>query len=185
MKILKILVITIIYISLLKIFWLTFNADKSYIGSQRSLKESNFTRALFLANQSIKNNKNEPRYYYGRAKVYLAIKNKGGAVLDLEKAEKINRKNLVTLRNIVPIYYFLSINDLIKPGSEANLDEKYFQTTKNFYSSLKNYSPTDVGINVLLAKYERSLQMTVELNESLEIIKNLRPDLLDWHPSLN
>lgn len=185
MKLFKVLLLTIIYVSLIKVFWQTVSADKSYINSQRALKEGDSTRALFLANKSIEKNENEPRYYYGRAKVYLVTADKNKSLEDLKTAVELNPKNLVTLRNIVPIYYFLSISDLTKSDSSENLDEKYFQTTKEFYSSLKKYSPTDVGISVLLAKYEGRLQMTEELNESLEIIENLRPDLLDWHPNIN
>lgn len=185
MKILKAVVLTVVYISLLKIFWNAVSADESYIDSQRALKESNFERALLYANKSIEKNSNEPRYYYGRAKVYIGNANKDEALADLQKAQELNPKNLVTLRNVVPIYYFLSIFDLSKTSSVNNLDEKYYTVTKAFYSDLKNYSPTDVGINVLLAKYEKRLGMEQEYKKSLEIIKSLRPDLLDWHPNLN
>lgn len=192
MKIFKAVVLTVVYISILKIFWNAVGADESYIDSQRALKESNFERALLYANKSIEKNSREPRYYYGRAKVYLGSTttgkitvNKDKALADLQKAQELNPKNLVTLRNVVPIYYFLSIFDLSRVDATNNLDEKYFTATKEFYSDLKNYSPTDVGINVLLAKYEKRLGMEQEYKESLEIVERLRPDLMDWHPSLN
>jgi hypothetical protein len=175
----------------MSLYWQTLSADESYVASQRSLKKSSFQKALSLANKSIKKNPREPRYYYGRAKVLLVSTvelseeekhiAKELAIEDLATALVINPTNLVTLRNTVPLYYYLAINDLNKITTENNTDEIYLETTKNYYQSLKHYSQTDVGIYTLLAKYENELGLIEDFEISKQNIQRLRPDLLQWY----
>lgn len=191
MKRIILIIATIFYLHLMSVYWQTVSADESYVASQRALKRSDFQLALNQANKSIKKNPREPRYYYGRAKVLLASTVgqtpedrqylKQLAVEDLVIAQRINPTNLVTLRNMVPLYYYLATEDLEKSTTESNIDGNYLETTKIYYQSIKNYSPTDVGIYALLAKYEKKLNLTRELEISIQDIQRLRPDLLQWY----
>ena len=68
-------------------------------------------------NKAIKSNENEPAYRRQKAKVLLAQKvlttglNEkrlaDSALESLRKAEALNPRNLTTLRNSIPLYYFL------------------------------------------------------------------------------
>jgi tetratricopeptide (TPR) repeat protein len=172
-------------------YWQTISADESYVGSQRAVKRGEFKKALNLANKSVRKNPREPRYYYSRAKVLLAStvnlneeekqNTKQNALRDFRHAQELNPKNLVTLRNIVPLYYYLAINNLEEVSLDDNTDHTFFEITKEYYQNIKHYSPTDVGIYALLAKYEKRLGLTDELNESVDNIQRLRPDLLQWY----
>lgn len=191
MKKVYFITVTIIYLLLMRIFWQTVSADEAYVGSRNVLKSGNFERALNLANKSVSKNPREPRYYYGRAKVLLAstiklsgsesIEVKKRALYDLQTAQNLNMRNLVTLRNVVPLYYFLASGNLEGGSGINNIDPLYLPVTRDYFNSIKHYSPTDVGIYTLLAKYERRLGFTNELNDSLENVARLRPDLLNWY----
>jgi tetratricopeptide (TPR) repeat protein len=198
------LLLTVLYGWFVFTLWNHFSADESYVESKKLLQNGRYVKAIEQANKSIKKNPNEPRYYYGKAKILLAsnagadqqqlheiVQNIGGkdpknyAYTKLMlKAEGLNPKNLVTLRNLVPIYYFLATNDLNQPGSPDNLDPEYEKITKEFFTKVKNYSPNDVGLPVLTAKYEKRLGFDEMYNESIEKIRQLRPDLPEWHPNI-
>jgi len=191
MKKISLVFITIIYLLLMTIYWQTLSADESYVSSRKALKSSDFQTALEQANKSIKKNPREPRYYYGRAKVLLSSNvnltpeerpyMKKLAEEDLLTAQKINPNNLVTLRNMIPIYYYLAVEDLNQQATGENIDPEYLKVTNDYYQSIKHYSPTDVGIYTLLAKYEKKLGLIDGLEESTQNIQRLRPDLLQWY----
>ena len=191
MKNLATLLLTVIYLSLMVIFWQTVSADESYVESQRALKKTNFEVAIQQANKSIQKNLDEPRYYYGRAKVLLTLTVnladeekphvKYLAENDLLTAQNLNPKNLTTLRNIIPLYYFLAVDDLGGIGDENNVDPEFIERTKNYFEMMHSYSPTDAGIYTLLAKYEKRLGLNELYEQSVEKIKILRPDLLEWY----
>jgi hypothetical protein len=169
-------------------------ADVYYERSQALISEGNIVTAAVYANEAILKNPLEPNYYRGRARVNIAqLINanqqekeliKLAALNDLKTAYDLNTNNLVTIRNAVPLYYFLAAKDLSQPGSSENVDEKFLPVTRSFYQMTKRKFPNDVGVYVLVAKYEKRLGLTDDFNASLERIKQLRPDLLDWQESL-
>lgn len=194
MKKSAVLVITVLYIGLIMTSLKHLSADESYMAGRNFMSGGDFGKALDQSNKSIKKNPREPRYYYGRARIYLSgtlatttdeekhlLKQR--ALEDLIKAEELNPKNLVTLRNMVPVYYFLAIDDLGNVEASENIDSNYAQTTKDFFNKVKNYSSTDVGLPVLTAKYERRLGFYEMLENSKTKVRELRPDLLEWHPN--
>ena len=191
MKNIYLLIIVVAYILLMKSFWQTVSADEAYVDSQKVLKTADYERAIKYANTSITKNPNEPRYYYGRAKAYLATtvalnsedttKVKEKALRDLQTAQELNPSNLVTLRNMVPLYYFLASKDLKASPSASNVDQLHLSTTQNYYRDFKNYSPNDVGLYALAAKYEKRLGLMQDYQESIRNVKRLRPDLLEWY----
>ncbi|EKE00223.1 MAG: hypothetical protein ACD_22C00072G0006 [uncultured bacterium] len=182
------------YILCVKQFATIYSADVDFKLSQEYLNSGDFMTGLSYANSAVEKNPNEPMYLRNRAKVYILGSSgldaeanftlKTLALSDLQNAYKLNPENLATIRNVVPLYYFLSVQDLTKPVTADNLDYKFLAYTKDFFIQNKNISPNDVGIYVLMAKYENKLQMHGELTSSLEKIKQLRPDLLEWHESL-
>ena len=103
------------------------------------------------------------------------------ALNDLQTAQNLNPNNLVTLRNVVPLYYFLAIEDLEKPADGKNIDPEFIEATKDYFTMMHSYSPTDVGIYALLAKYEKRLGLNELYEQSVGRIKILRPDLLEWY----
>lgn len=163
MKKLLIILTTGIYIFALVNFSKILSADLKYIKSKRFIKERELSTAINLINKSIKKNPKEPRYYYEKAKLLIALKKENEALENLQKAEESNKNNLVSLRNMIPIYYFV-------PKNEA---QKYYQKLKNKYSN-------DAGLLVQIAKYEKKLDLTKDYNKSIETIKDLRPGLVDW-----
>ena len=189
-------------ISLMVIIWGMFGlwsfywvkiyiSDIYFKKSQVYLTAEKIDKALECADKAVKFNSFEPNYYRGRAKVLTVslVGKKDASIVkerilkDLKKAEELNPKNLVTLRNSVPIYYFLAVEDVSLTSGILNLDENYLGITKEFFKTLKDKYPHDIGVVTLLAKYERKLGLDEEYLESREIVKDLRPELLEWHES--
>lgn len=182
------------YLALMRAFALNYFADLNYERSQKLLTQSDVLGSLKFANASIKLNPMEPNYYKGRARVLIAATYsasgdkkkalKDTALNDLQMAYSLNPSNLVTIRNIIPLYYYLAVEDLSSPQGNAKVDEAFVPITQNFYSKVQNISPNDVGVYALLAKYEKRLNFNEEYNYALVKINNLRPDLLEWNENL-
>ncbi|OGC68951.1 hypothetical protein A2415_04085 [candidate division WWE3 bacterium RIFOXYC1_FULL_39_7] len=173
-------------------FMRIYSADVLYESSQRYLAAEEYEDALRTASLAIKKNPLEPNYYRGRAKVYIGfladtqnresqLLFKTAALEDLKKAYKLNPKNLVTIRNSVPLYYFLAAEDLTQPGSKENIDEAFLSEAANFFEKTKLAFPNDVGVFTLIAKYEKRLGLEKQYEESKARVQQLRPDLLEWH----
>jgi hypothetical protein len=139
-------------------------------------------------------NSKEPNYYRHRAKIYFSstvnktekekTKLKDLAITDLETSFDLNTNNLATIRNNVPLYFFLANYELSEAASDANVDNKYLPFTLKYFDYTKRYTPNDVGTFVATAKYEKRLNQQESYDKSIQNIKILRPDLLEWHPDL-
>ena len=160
-----------------------YSADVAFRRADKYLSGSDIERGLVEVNKAIFKNPQEPIYLRWRAKMYIAASLgmekemrdylKGLALADLEKAYNLNPKNLATLRNSVPLYYFLALGD-----------EKYLPIALSYFEKLEQLSSTDVGIEVLLLDYKEKLGQAQEAEKNFLNIQKLRPDLLEWHPVL-
>lgn len=194
LKYLSILIIIFSSFLMMKTFHRLYTADIHFEKSQDLLALSDFDGALYFANSAVEKNPLEPNYYRGRAKVYIAslpsipegkvFAYKVRALTDLKQAYDLNPNNIVTIRNSIPLYYFLAANDLSKPASPKNVDPNFLPITNGFYQKVKNRFPNDVGFYVLLAKYQKRLNLVEGYAESADKIEDLRPDLFDWYEGL-
>lgn len=192
----KVLVIFIwsVYILLCVIFIRIFFADINYKKSQAMITGGYSESATSLSEKAVNQNPFEPNYYRGRAKekfiklLYVEDASaksqiKERVLADLVKAYSLNENNLVTIRNIFPLYYFLAVKDMNLETSENNIDPKYIGVTKEFLESNKKRFWNDAGVVASVAKYEKKLGFAKEYSESVQRIMELRPDLLDWYES--
>jgi hypothetical protein len=192
----KVLIIFIwsVYILICVIFIRMLLADMNYEKSQEMLGGQYLKYAANLSEKSVSQNPYEPNYYKGRAKVNLMrlayvdyqlpkplIKEL--ILADLVKAYSLNKDNLVTIRNIFPLYYFLAMNDISLGTADNNTDPKYIEITKEFLESNKKRFWNDAGVVASVANYERKLGFVREYGESVQRIMELRPDLLNWYES--
>ena len=192
-KVILIFIISAIYFILVKSFISIYYADIYYARSRDFVGEVQFSNALKFANKTLEQNPLEPAYYRGRAKVLIlsalySLKEddkldlKKEAYEDLQSAFNLNVNNLATIRNSIPLYYYLSLKTL--DGSNENLDWEYLQKTKYFFDFIEKEYPNDVGALVDVAKYQRKLDLTEDFDNTLKMISNLRADLLDWNEDL-
>lgn len=193
------------YILLMILFARMYLADVFYESSQNSFANQDYERAAQKSTQAASLNPNEPAYLRHRAKALIMMSFsqnkavfKSQAYDDLISAYHLNPDNLATIRNSVPLLYFLSVKDYTIPATfGTNIDTNFFNLTKDYFANVKNISQkdgyasfargglqNDVGIFVLLAKYEKKLGLTNEYEDSIKKITDLRPDLLEWHPDL-
>ncbi len=181
LRILSVLLIIIGYVNLLALFTRQYSADMQDKLSKSTLTSS-VDASLQYASQAILNNPSEPSYYIQRAKVYLVLgpEYKKFALNDLETARQLNPTNLATLRNSIPVYYFLSIQDLHLPVGSANVDTIYEPKTLQEFSRLETYVPNDAGSLLVLAKYYKRMEVMDSYDRVVSRISTLRPDLLDW-----
>jgi tetratricopeptide (TPR) repeat protein len=193
-KLLGIFAIWVATIFIWKLLWNFYSADLLYEKSQLYLARDDIEMATRLIDKAIQKNRFEPNYYRGRAKTgiveagysngILSEEAKEKVLADLEKAVSLNPNNLVTLRNCIPLYYFLAVKDISIPAGITNIDEKYLLITRDYFRQVKSRFDHDAGVVVSIAKYEKKLGLTEDFNESVEIIKRLRPDLLEWYESI-
>lgn len=187
MKILSKLCISIAYVLLIYTFINVYRADIYAKRAERLLKNIELEQASASALTAIKLNPNEPYYYRVLAKIYItkAITNKEykNKTLELlEQALSLNENNLATIRNNAPIYYYLALNG-VEQGN-LTIDKNYIHTTAGYMAKYKKIYPTDLGLLVLFAKHEKKLQLDKNYNESIELIRKLRPDVLTWYKDL-
>ena len=171
-------------------------ASESYFEAGESQK------ALDYNNKSLGLNPNEPFYYRQRAKTYVLTlvgqpkeqidRIKALAYKDVTTAESLNPKNLATLRGNISLYYFLALKDLVDATANPDqidqevsvptpTDPHYRKLADDYYTKLSQEYPNDVGLQTQIAKYQKLLGLKSEYNETLQKVKNLRPDLLDWY----
>lgn len=190
-KFIKIILVLLIAGEFFSICYNNYSADKMYEKAKDALDQTELSNAFDYAESAIKLNPLEPNYYRMRARVlvnYLPYKDKSVRtftkqliVQDLQNAYYLNTRNLVTMRNLIPLYYFVAAEDVSVPASPKNVDPYFIETTKSYYANIKDYSVNDAGVYALLAKYEKRLNLTEEYNASVEKVRALRPDLLDWY----
>ena len=163
--------------------------------SQKYFEQGNVQQALYYTDMSVKLNPKEPFYYRTRAKTYILQTTgqdinttnslKALALRDILRAQDLNPQNLATSRGLVPLYYFLSLNDLSTAANENQqentYDRFYLEIAQNYYKNLAADYPTDVGILALAAKYQKMLGLTADYGVTVEQIKVLRPDILNWY----
>ena len=192
-KVIVTIILSILILVIVKGLINIYAADYFYKRSQILIEEGDFKTSAKYADYAIDLNPLEPNYYRGRAKILVTILTdqtdnsheiKLSAINDLNKAYSLNPSNLVVSRNSIPLYYFIATKDLTQPASVSNVDEDFLIYVKEFYSILKQKYPNDLGVMVQIAKYEKRLGLEKEYHETIEQIKVLRPDVLDWYKDL-
>src|SRR4030042_7097191 len=163
-----------------------FTADVFYAKSQVKTDEGDYKVALNYLNSAINKNPSEQNYYRERAKVRILMavtkegtevnsKLKFEALCDLVKAYNLNPDNLVNIRNSVTLYYYLSLKDYSQSPSIDNWDDTFLPIMQSYLSRVKSVYSHDAGVVSLIAKYEKRLYFLPLYDESIEIIKGLRP----------
>jgi tetratricopeptide (TPR) repeat protein len=194
-KFLKLLLIALTWITfgmwVFKIFSF-YQADVFFESSQSKIDAGDYFEANQLINRAIALNPSEPNYYRGRARINVISLSvaeeeyvqeiKSEIFHDLDKAYKLNTNNLVTIRNIIPLYYFLAVKDITIKDDSTNVDENYINIAKDFMQMAKSRFKNDAGVYALSARYEKRLGLTKEYGDSVKRISHLRPDLLEWYP---
>lgn len=165
-------------------------ADVEYKRARNSVENGRFEQAYKYIQKAIENNSLEASYYRERARVYIGMQLgqntdtvnalKDLAFADLQKSINLNPNNLASIRNALPYFYFLAIKDTNKPADPNNLDEKYLRIAQDFFIENELKYSTDVGTLVDIATYEKKLFLTRNYEETRELIKQLRPDILEW-----
>ncbi len=162
-------------------------ADVYLVKARSFFEMSDYKQVIKYADKAIAQNNLEPSYHVYRANAVvlqtLALKPEVAAYLklqalaDIEYAISLNKINLVTLRNALPVYFYMAYN----AADDYSYSEEYFlQQTKLYITMLKTFYPNDAGVLVEIAEIENALQMESEYNGTVEMIKALRPDLLEW-----
>lgn len=183
----KVLLITVIWAGTFfawSVFKNIYGADVAMEDSVRFLSQGDSEIALRLIDKAIKQNGSEPNYYRMKAKILLVNSGDKKEILwDLQKALELNDHNLVTIRNSIPLYYFLACRDINLPAGANNIDQDYLLITQKYFGRVKEKYAHDAGVIASVAKYEKKLGLMNDYNQSVKIIEKLRPDLLEWHES--
>ncbi|KKU31651.1 MAG: hypothetical protein UX44_C0004G0015 [candidate division WWE3 bacterium GW2011_GWA1_46_21] len=151
-----------------------FAADVYYKNARNAFGTGDYIGAYKNANKAAALNPNEPRYFRENAKDELVVSPEL-APQSLEKAYELNPNNLLTLRDVIPLYFLLTREN--SPKLPVSILQTAIQRAKAF-------APNDAGVMVLAAKYEKKAGLTEDFEKTVDVIRRLRPDLLDWHETL-
>ena len=177
-----------IYLYLMGRFFNTYIADIYFASSKNLLSEGQIKKSADHIIKAVRFNKNEPAYRRQKAKVLLAtlvwqdeeeVKDK--VLKELNVAQELNPKNLATLRNVIPLYYLLSIKDVKEPNGTESIDPEYISETRNYFAMLKNVYTNDLGMFAEIAEYEKKLGLVNDYNYTHEQAMEMRPDIVDWY----
>lgn len=192
------------HLALLLLIWIGFfvsvdafskmyTADTYAAASTDLTAKGYYVEALANAKRAVNLNPLEANYYRLMAKSLILTSAgkelsdvevaKAEALKNLKKAYELNPNNLVTLRDSVPLYYFLAI-DLSLGADGKKVDTAFLPIAKEFFDSTKVRYKDDAGVLVLVAKYEKRLGLTDDFNATRAAVEKLRPDLLEWNESL-
>lgn len=187
------LLVGFIYMVVIVIGSTFFVADSFDFAADTLIKNKEVHKGLGFSEIATDLNPFEPSYLKTRAHLLLyasaldremSAVYKNSAVDSLELAIELNPSNLATLRNTLPVYFYLAVTDLTQPITAKNLDYRYLDLFAKKSGILTSYVPDDLGVLVTTANYYSRLGMTDSYNEVITKIKHLRPDVLDWHPLL-
>lgn len=191
---LKISIFILLYLVFLYGTIRIFLADINYVAARENIRVGKADIALNHIEKAILYNKNEPRYFLELGKIYTAIaagkdlnltkKTKANAIAALEHARKLNPKNLLVLRNSIAVYYFLAFNDISTTADLSKVDKEYLKITKKYFQEVKSTYKNDLGVIVLIAPFEKNLGLEEEFDKSIQAIKLIRPDILEWYPPI-
>lgn len=177
-----------IYLYLVGKFFNFYIADIYFASSKNLLSEGQLKKSADQIIQATRFNRYEPAYRRQKAKVLLSTlvwqddaSVKDRVLEELIVAEELNPKNLATLRNIIPLYYLLSVKDVEKVGTCLNIDESYVLRTTDFYSMLKKRYFNDLGVFADIAEYEKKLGLTHDYTSTYGKAEEMRPDIVDWY----
>ncbi len=162
-------------------------ADVYMVKARSFFDTSDYKQVIKYADKASAHNNLEPSYYVYRAnavvlqtltlKPEVAAYLKLQALADIEYAISLNKINLVTLRNSLPVYFYMAYN---AAADYSYSDDYFLQQTHAYLAKLKTDYSNDAGVLVEIAEIENSLSMQNEYKETIELIRELRPDLLEW-----
>ncbi len=172
-----------------------FIADLSSTQGKKILMTGDFVNAGEYINSAVSLNQMEPTYRRNKALMYLSLALSGilseeemsavkeRAYEELKASYTLQPINLVNIKSLIPMYYFLSLNDITDPSK--GFDENYKAQAGIFLRQVKNLAPTDADLALTIGKHFKLLGMNEEAKESLEKALMLRPSLDEAKAELN
>ncbi len=177
-----------IYLALVGKFVNFYFADVYYTASKSELKNGQLEDAAEHIIGAVKLNSKEPAYRRQKAKILLATliwadedETRDQILKNLEKAYDLNPRNLATLRNSVPLYYFLASGAMDSAGGGENVNVDYLTVTRNYYATLKNTYKNDLGLYADIAEYENKLGLEEDFKQTRGRAEIMRNDVVEWH----
>ena len=106
---------------------------------------------------------------------------KKAALVRLSKAYALQKDNIVNLKSLIPIYYFLTVDDV---ESNAFADPKLKEAALSFYKGIEGASSNDASFLLILGKHYRLIGENLKAKEFLEKALILKPDLKEAYDEI-
>ncbi len=173
-----------------------FVSDYLHSKGKEYLYDGYISKASDLVESSINLNPNETLYHRTLATTLIAgtISSelnpkdketlKKRALKELNTAYKLQPYNVVNVKSLIPMYYFLSVSDISDPKNAA-LDEEFKKSAISFYKKIQGISPNDASIYLTLGKHYKLLKENETAKSLLEKALTLKPDLIEAQEELN
>ncbi len=177
------------YLTFNKIIFDFFVADLSSTFGKKILTNGEISQANEYLVAAGHLNEYEPTYKRNKALMYLSIALSG--MLNEEEVVAIKKKayeelkvaytlqpiNLVNLKSLIPMYYFLSLKDISDPTK--GYDEEYRSQAIIFFRQIRDAAPTDADLALSIGKNLKLLGAKEDARKSLERAVSLKPDMTD------
>lgn len=172
-----------------------YNAETSHTQGKKELYSGYVSLAQAHVEEAVSKNPYEPGYHRTLATTQLAktlapqlsIEEKrlakDKALEEAQKAYELQPHNLVNLKNLIPIYYFLGVKE-INESANPQIDQTYIQKTLEFYEIVETEAPTDASTHLLLAKQYEALNEKEQARRLYAKALKLKPDLQEAQEKL-
>ena len=181
--------VTIIYLLFLGCVVSAFLADYFATRSKSSLYAGNLGVASVYVRRAVKLNKSEPAYHRLKATNLIASTvvetldpSERELVLELALAElriayNLQKDNIVNIKSLIPLYYYLSVDEVAAESS--GLNEAYRTEAVSFLDEVFDSSPTDSSLYLTIGKYYRLLGETEKAKVAIRRAFALKEDSLE------
>ncbi len=170
-----------------------FAADSANTKAKGYLYSGQVTSAMPYSQLATNLNSSEPSYQRLFATLLIAEALTGdhtlaektilkkAALIHLNIAYTLQKANIVNLKSLIPVYYFLTVDDV---DSNAPTNHQLKEATLSFYKSIENASPNDASFLLILGKHYRLIGENLKAKELLERALTLKPDLKEAHDEI-
>lgn len=145
---------------------------------------TNCQKSVFYALKSIKLNPNITTSYYNISYCEFKNNNNLSALNFLNLGYIANKKDIKYIRDSFNLYRKIIYKDPSILKNKAVSNDNYLSCVNCFLYKLKIENSNNLGLLLDIYKFEKDLNLKVELFITKSMITDIRPDVLQWHPKV-
>lgn len=150
-----------------------FVASSYAFSAQQAYLHTNYELADYYISKALAFRPNQPQYLIQQGFIAIKLKHTETVQQAISTSLKHSSTSYILQRDIMP---------LLVEGVRHNMLPASF--AQNYFTTLQTTYPTDLGVQVQVAEGQKALNFETDHTKTLTLIKNLRPDILEWNTTL-